>query len=63
MPSEARQKIWKSKEIAINCSINNNFSHHYKKTKKHKKNTNFCFLKTLAGKTVILLHYITRYGR
>ena len=71
MLSEARQKNCNSKEIAINCSINNNFSHQYKKKhilmkkgtkntfqgkkkhhsqKKHKKH--FCFLKTLAGRTV-----------
>ena len=31
MPSEVRQKNLEGKEIAINCSINNNFSHHFKK--------------------------------
>ena len=31
MPREARQKKLDYTEIVINCSINNKFSHHYKK--------------------------------
>ena len=44
MLSQARQKIWNSKQYVINCSINNNFSHHYKiKTHFDEKSTKNTF--------------------